>query len=360
MRKRFLQHSPNRLRKGQCGEHLPPINWRNVKIISDKDNLPDPSMEDTGDTVHVPPNTEIAKVPAPEIKHPKKDKDDKTSNKVIDNYNRTGKIPVVTTKNSDKSKSDKVKVVNAEKPKSLKPAPENEIQPGKSKSTKEVKEIMDASKHKDEDSRNALSKLFEVGRSKSQLDNPFTADQLESKKALVIKPDIDLTTGGIKSKEVRTGVLVNSVLPYEAGGIKRPIPTVTQWLLYENQIHLHKLKMQDPYNHPDKGIHVEVGSSVDQVLCGYVEGSKILNYMMQMWLDNYFWSEGKSIVHDLPDPMSVPAIWRSTLWMFLRQFYSMKQVVRHDCPSIWLGYYLMCPENKTGTARIPSTLKDLK
>jgi hypothetical protein len=58
--------------------------------------------------------------------------------------------------------------------------------------------------------------------------------------------------------------------------------------------------------------------------------------------------------------MSVPAIWRSTLWMFLRQFYSTKQVVRHDCPSIWLGYYLMCKINETKTARIPSTLKDLR
>jgi hypothetical protein len=201
--------------------------------------------------------------------------------------------------------------------------------------------------------------MFEVGRSKSQLDNPFTADQLTPKKALVIKPDINLMSGGIKSKEVKTGVLVNSVLPYEAGGAKRPIPTVTQWLLYENQIHLHKLKMQDPYNHPDKGVHVEIGSTVDSVLCEYTEGTKIHIYMMQMWLDNYFWSEGKSKVHDLPDPMSVSAIWRSTLWMFLRQFYSMKQVVRHDCPSIWLGYYLMCTINETGTARIPSTLKDL-
>jgi hypothetical protein len=258
------------------------------KTVADKYNHPSPLLVDVEHTIHVPPTGESARAPAQltstgeteKSKPTKNDKDDRTSNKVVDN--KTGKIPDVAAKSSDKSKSDKVKVVNAEKPKSLKPVPKNEIQPGKSKSTKDVKKILENSKHKDADSREALSKMFEVGRSKSQLDNPFTADQLTSKKALVIKPDVSLMSGGLKSKEVKTGVLVNSVLPYEAGGAKRPIPTVTQWLLYENQIHLHKLKMQDPYNHPDKGIHAEIGSTVDSVLCGYTEGTKIHNYMMQI------------------------------------------------------------------------------
>jgi hypothetical protein len=51
-----------------------------------------------------------------------------------------------------------VKAANPEKLKSLTLVPETEIQPGKSKTTKEEKEIMEASKHKEEDSRVACLK----------------------------------------------------------------------------------------------------------------------------------------------------------------------------------------------------------
>jgi hypothetical protein len=78
--------------------------------MADKYNHPHPLLVDVGHTIHVPPTGESARAPAQLIstgekeksKPTKKDKDDKTRNKVVDN--KTGKIPVVAAKSPSLTK----------------------------------------------------------------------------------------------------------------------------------------------------------------------------------------------------------------------------------------------------------------